>query len=83
MSALMAALKGLAALPDLIKAVERIGDKLDEKAAMERLAEKRDDVHARIDAVKRLSQSAPDGGAGPDGSTPGGTEPSGERGAGG
>lgn len=83
MSALMAALRGLGALPQLVKAVERIGDKLDEKAAMERLAEKRDDVHARIDAVKRLPQSASDGGAGLDGSTPGGTEPGGERGAGG
>jgi len=38
---LIAALKGLAALPDLIKAVERIGDKLDDKAAMERLGDKR------------------------------------------
>ena len=53
MSALMAALKGLAALPDLIKAVERIGDKLDEKAAMERLAEKRDRNRDAVDSVLR------------------------------
>ena len=74
MSAWMAALKGLAALPDLIKAVERIGDKLDEKAALERLADKRADIHARIDAVKRVPQPAPDGGTGLDGSASGGAE---------
>lgn len=54
MSALMAALKGLAALPDLIKAVERIGDKLDEKAAMERLDDKR---KRNDDAIRRVLES--------------------------
>ena len=38
---ILQALKGLAALPELVKAVERIGDKLDNKAAMERLDSKR------------------------------------------
>jgi len=54
MSALMAAPKGLAALPDLIKAVERIGDKLDEKAAMERLDDKR---KRNDDAIRRVLES--------------------------
>jgi hypothetical protein len=48
---LLAALKGLAALPDLIAAVERIGDKLDDKAAMERLGDKRKRNRAAIDGV--------------------------------
>lgn len=51
----MAALKGLASLPDLIKAVERIGDKLDEKAAMERLDDKR---KRNDDAIRRVLESA-------------------------
>ena len=38
---LLEALKGLASLPKLIEAVERIGDKLDEKQAQERLDSKR------------------------------------------
>ena len=48
---LLEALKGLAALPELIKAVERIGDKLDDKAAMERLGDKRKRNRAAIDRV--------------------------------
>lgn len=48
---LLAALKGLAALPQLIAAVERIGDKLDDKAAMERLGDKRKRNAAAIDRV--------------------------------
>jgi hypothetical protein len=48
---LLAALKGLAALPDLIAAVERIGDKLDDKAALERLGDKRKRNRAAIDGV--------------------------------
>lgn len=50
----LAALKGLASLPDLIKAVERIGDKLDDKAAMERLGDKRE---RNLAAVKRVLES--------------------------
>jgi len=48
---ILEALKGLAALPKLVEAVERIGDKLDDKAAMERLGEKRDRNRAAIDGV--------------------------------
>ena len=48
---ILEALKGLAALPKLVEAVERIGDKLDDKAAMERLGEKRDLNCAAIDGV--------------------------------
>lgn len=51
---LLEALKGLAALPELIKAVERIGDKLDEKAALERLGNKRKRNAA---AIKRVLES--------------------------
>jgi len=54
MSALMAALRGLGALPQLVKAVERIGDKLDEKAAMERLDDKR---KRNDDAIRRVLES--------------------------
>jgi len=48
---ILEALKGLAALPKLVEAVERIGDKLDDKAAMERLGEKRDRNRAAVDGV--------------------------------
>ena len=48
---ILEALKGLAALPKLVEAVERIGDKLDDKAAMERLGDKRDRNRAAIDGV--------------------------------
>jgi len=63
---LLAALKGLAALPDLIAAVERIGDKLDDKMAMERLGDKRKRNRAAID---RVLESAP-GQRGEDDSSP-------------
>ena len=52
---ILAALKGLAALPDLIAAVERIGDKLDDKAALERLGDKRKRNRAAIDGVLESS----------------------------
>jgi hypothetical protein len=48
---ILEALRGLAALPKLVEAVERIGDKLDDKAALERLGEKRDRNRAAIDGV--------------------------------
>ena len=48
---ILEALKGLAALPKLVEAVERIGDKLDDKAAMERLGDKRKRNRAAIDGV--------------------------------
>jgi len=48
---ILEALKGLAALPKLVEAVERIGDKLDDKAALERLGEKRDRNRAAVDGV--------------------------------
>ena len=48
---ILEALKGLAALPKLVEAVERIGDKLDDKAAMERLGDKRKRNRAASDGV--------------------------------
>ena len=48
---ILEALRGLAALPKLVEAVERIGDKLDDKQALERLAVKRDRNRAAIDGV--------------------------------
>lgn len=48
---LLEALKGLASLPKLIEAVERIGDKLDEKQAQERLDSKRERNRAAIQRV--------------------------------
>ena len=48
---LLEALKGLASLPKLIEAVERIGDKLDEKQAQERLDSKRERNRASIQRV--------------------------------
>ena len=52
---ILEALRGLAALPKLVEAVERIGDKLDDKAALERLGEKRDRNRAAIDGVLESS----------------------------
>ena len=52
---ILEALRGLAALPKLVEAVERIGDKLDDKQALERLAVKRD---RNRDAVDRVLESA-------------------------
>jgi acyl-CoA reductase-like NAD-dependent aldehyde dehydrogenase len=48
---ILEALRGLAALPKLIEAVERIGDKLDDKQALERLADKRKRNRAAVDRV--------------------------------
>jgi len=48
---ILEALRGLAALPKLVEAVERIGDKLDDKAALERLGDKRKRNRAAIDGV--------------------------------
>ena len=52
---ILEALKGLAALPKLVEAVERIGDKLDDKAALERLGDKRNRNRAAIDGVLESS----------------------------
>jgi len=52
---ILEALKGLAALPKLVEAVERIGDKLDDKQALERLGVKRD---RNRDAVDRVLESS-------------------------
>jgi len=52
---ILEALRGLAALPKLVEAVERIGDKLDDKQALERLAVKRD---RNRDAVSRVLESS-------------------------
>ena len=49
---ILEALRGLAALPKLVEAVERIGDKLDDKAALERLGDKRKRNRAAIDGVR-------------------------------
>ena len=48
---ILEALKGLAALPKLVEAVERIGDKLDDKAALERLGDKRKRNRDAVDGV--------------------------------
>ena len=63
---ILEALRGLAALPKLVEAVERIGDKLDDKAALERLGEKRDRNRA---AVSRVLESS-SGQRGEDDSSP-------------
>jgi len=63
---ILEALRGLAALPKLVEAVERIGDKLDDKQALERLAVKRDRNRA---AVERVLESA-SGQRGTDDSSP-------------
>ena len=53
----MAALKGLAALPKLVDAVNELGERINRAAADERLTEKKDRNRAAIDAVlnKRVS----------------------------
>lgn len=71
---ILEALKGLAAIPEIVAQLQAIGSKLDDKAAMERLADKRIDIDERINAVKRVPVTAPDGGADVDGPAPGGTE---------
>ena len=48
---ILEALRGLAALPKLVEAVERIGDKLDDKAALERLGDKRKRNRDAVDGV--------------------------------
>ena len=48
---ILEALRGLAALPKLVEAVERIGDKLDAKQALERLAGKRERNRDAVDGV--------------------------------
>ena len=63
---ILEALRGLAALPKLVEAVERIGDKLDDKQALERLAVKRD---RNRDAVDRVLESS-SGQRGEDDSSP-------------
>ena len=63
---ILEALRGLAALPKLVEAVERIGDKLDDKAALERLGDKR---KRNRDAVDRVLESA-SGQRGTDDSSP-------------
>ena len=58
---LLEALKGLAAIPQIVEQLQNIGKKLDEKQAMERLAEKRRAVDDLIAAAKQLPESATDG----------------------
>ncbi len=48
---LKAGLEGLAALPKLIEAVERIGDRWNDKQVKERLSDKRNRNRAAIDGV--------------------------------
>ena len=60
------ALQGVAAIPEIVKELRSIGKKLDEKQAMERLAEKRRAVDNLIAAAKQLPESSPDGSNGPD-----------------
>ena len=62
----LAALKGLAAIPQIVEQLQSIGKKLDEKQAMERLAEKRRAVDDLIAAAKQLPESSPDGSNGSD-----------------
>lgn len=57
----LAALKGLAAIPQIVEQLQNIGKKLDEKQALERLAEKRRAVDDLIAAAKQLPESATDG----------------------
>lgn len=64
---ILEALKGLAAIPEIAKELRTIGKKLDEKQAMERLAEKRHLVDDLINAAKRVPESEADGGDRPDG----------------
>ena len=62
----LAALKGLAAIPQIVEQLQNIGKKLGEKQAMERLAEKRRAVDDLIAAAKQLPESSPDGSNGSD-----------------
>jgi len=62
----LAALKGLAAIPQIVEQLQNIGKKLDEKQAQERLAEKRRAVDDLIAAAKQLPESSPDGSNGSD-----------------
>ena len=62
----LAALKGLAAIPQIVEQLQNIGKKLDEKQALERLAEKRRAVDDLITAAKQLPESSPDGSNGSD-----------------
>ena len=52
---ILEALKGLSAISEIAKQLERIGDKLDDKQAMERLAEKRNRNRAAVDGVLESS----------------------------
>ena len=63
------ALQGVAAIPEIVKELRSIGKKLDEKQAMERLAEKRRAVDDLIAAAKQLPESATDGSDRSDGET--------------
>jgi len=47
----LAALKGLAAIPQIVEQLQNIGKKLDEKQALERLDSKRDRNRAAIQRV--------------------------------
>jgi len=47
----LAALKGLAAIPQIVEQLQHIGKKLDEKQALERLDSKRDRNRAAIQRV--------------------------------
>ena len=60
------ALQGVAAIPEIVKELQNIGKKLDEKHALERLAEKRRAVDDLIAAAKQLPESSPDGSNGSD-----------------
>ena len=63
------ALQGVAAIPEIVKELRNIGKKLDEKQALERLAEKRRAVDDLIAAAKQLPESATDGSDRSDGET--------------
>ena len=52
---ILEALKGLSAISEIAKQLERIGDKLDDKQAMERLADKRNRNRAAVDGVLESS----------------------------
>ena len=63
------ALKGLAAIPQIVEQLKSIGKKLDEKQALERLADKRRAVDDLIAAAQQLPESATDGSDRSDGET--------------
>ena len=48
---ILEALKGLSAISEIAKQLERIGDKLDDKQALERLADKRKRNRDAVDGV--------------------------------